>query len=64
MAVCNRGEVLFACAAYHAVHLELVPELTATVFIMALRMFTSRRGRVEVLYSNNGTKSVGTDSLF
>lgn len=46
---------IFVCMAIKAMHLELVTDLTATAFIAAFRRFTSRRGRVRNLYSDNAT---------
>ncbi|GFW82405.1 integrase_H2C2 domain-containing protein [Trichonephila clavipes] len=51
--------VLFTCAVYRAVHFELVQSLT---FIQALRRLIARRGRISVLYSDNGTNFVGTNN--
>ncbi|GFT76562.1 integrase_H2C2 domain-containing protein [Trichonephila clavipes] len=47
--------VLFTCAVYRAMHFELVQSLTTDTFIQALRRFIARRGRISVLYSDNGT---------
>ncbi|GFT06688.1 integrase_H2C2 domain-containing protein [Trichonephila clavipes] len=54
--------VLFICAVYRAVHFELVQSLTTDTFIQALRRFIARRGRISVLYSDNGTNFVGTNN--
>ncbi|GFX95268.1 integrase_H2C2 domain-containing protein [Trichonephila clavipes] len=54
--------VLFTCAVYQAVHFELVQSLTTDTFIQALRRFIARRGRISALYSDNGTKFVGTNN--
>ncbi|GFX98498.1 integrase catalytic domain-containing protein [Trichonephila clavipes] len=54
--------VLFTCAVYRAVYFELVQSLTTDTFIQALRRFIARRGRISVLYSDNGTNFVGTNN--
>ena len=41
---------LFICLATRAIHLELVPDLTASAFIAALRRFMARRGIPSQLY--------------
>ncbi|GBM65990.1 hypothetical protein AVEN_152197-1 [Araneus ventricosus] len=51
--------VLFTCAVFRAVHLELVTSLFTENFILALRRFISRRGRPSTIYSDNGTNLVG-----
>lgn len=55
--------VIFTCAVYRAVHLELVSSLSTEGFIQALRRFIARRGRPEVIYTDNGTNFVGTENL-
>ncbi|OXA44276.1 hypothetical protein Fcan01_20417 [Folsomia candida] len=47
--------VLFTCAVYRCVHLELVTSLSTEDFLMALWRFISRRGRPTKIYSDNGT---------
>ncbi|XP_055388196.1 uncharacterized protein LOC129616592 [Condylostylus longicornis] len=42
-----------------AIHIELVTDLSSEGFIAAYRRFSSRRGRCEVLYCDNGTNFVG-----
>ncbi|XP_049872391.1 uncharacterized protein LOC126371185 isoform X4 [Pectinophora gossypiella] len=54
---------LFTCATYRAVHLELVESLSTNSFIMALRRFIARRGRIQVIYTDNGTNFQGTANL-
>ena len=44
---------LFTCCVVRAVHLELVPDLTAEVFILCLRRFTDRRGIPCKIVSDN-----------
>jgi len=56
--------VLFTCAVYRAVHLELVKSLSTEAFLYSLRRFISRRGRPNTIYSDNGTNFHGSDNLF
>ena len=44
---------LFTCAVTRAVHLELVRDLTAATFILAVRRFFARRGTTSIFYSDN-----------
>ena len=46
---------LFACSLTRAVHLELVRSLETEDFIMCFKKFIARRGRPELVYSDNGT---------
>ena len=46
---------LFACSLTRAVHLELVKSLETDDFIMCFKKFIARRGRPELVYSDNGT---------
>ncbi|XP_035219186.1 uncharacterized protein LOC118192350, partial [Stegodyphus dumicola] len=55
--------VLYTCAIYRAIHLELVTSLSTETFIQSLRRFIARRGRPYVIYSDNGTNFVGTNSV-
>lgn len=56
--------VLFTCAVYRCVHLELVTELSTDVFLLALDRFVSRRGRPATIYTDNGTNFQGADNQF
>ncbi|XP_035234028.1 uncharacterized protein LOC118205857, partial [Stegodyphus dumicola] len=51
--------VIFTCADFRAVQLELNTSLSTNVFIDAIRRFISRRGRVGVTYSDNDSNFVG-----
>ena len=44
---------LFTCCAVRAVHLELVPDLTAMSFVRCLKRFSARRGVPQVICSDN-----------
>lgn len=54
--------VLYTCAVFRAVHLELVTSLSTEAFLLSLRRFISRRGRPLVVYSDNGTNFSGASS--
>ncbi|GFX67684.1 integrase catalytic domain-containing protein [Trichonephila clavipes] len=54
--------LLFTCAVFRAVHMELVTSLSTESFILALRRFISRRGRSFTIYSDNGKNLVGTSN--
>ncbi|KAF6203478.1 hypothetical protein GE061_001809 [Apolygus lucorum] len=55
--------VLFTCAVYRAVHCELTSSLSTSGFLMCLRRFIARRGRVSTIYSDNGTNFIGANRL-
>lgn len=54
--------VLYTCAIYRAVHLELVSSLSTEAFILSLRRFIARRGRPSIIYSDNGANFVGASN--
>ncbi|GFY20784.1 integrase catalytic domain-containing protein [Trichonephila clavipes] len=54
--------VLFTCAVFRAVHLELITPLSTNDFIQAMRRFIARRGRISVMYSDNGTNFTGLNN--
>lgn len=55
--------VLFTCAVYRAIHLELVTNLSTEGFIQSLRRFIARRGRPTTIYTDNGTNFRGTNNI-
>lgn len=55
--------VLYTCAVYRAIHLELTDSLSTASFIMTLRRFIARQGRVRVIYTDNGTNFQGAANL-
>ena len=58
----KRWVCLFTCMVTRAVHLEVCHTLSADSCIMALRRFIARRGRPEVIISDNGTNFVGANA--
>ncbi|GFW30558.1 integrase catalytic domain-containing protein [Trichonephila clavipes] len=54
--------VLFTCAVFRAVHLELITSLSTTDSIQAMHRFIARRGRISVMYSDNGTNFTGLNN--
>ncbi|CAB0002444.1 unnamed protein product, partial [Nesidiocoris tenuis] len=51
--------VIFTCACYRAVHLELVSSLSTEAFMGSLRRFVGRRGRPLTIFADNGTNFRG-----
>lgn len=56
--------VIFTCAVFRAIHLELVSSLSSKAFIQALGKFIKKHRRPDVCYSDNGTNFHGADRLF
>lgn len=50
---------VFICLSTKAMHIEVVTDLSSQGFLAAFRRFVSRRGRVLVMYSDQGTNFVG-----
>lgn len=56
--------VIFTCAVFRCVHLELVSSLETDVFIQALERFINKCGRPSIMYSDNGSTFVGANNHF
>lgn len=56
--------VLFTCALYRGVYLDVVTSLSTGAFMGALERFISICGRPCTVYSDNGTNFVGADNIF
>ena len=59
----KRWAVLFTCLSVRAIHIELIEELTTSSFINAFKRFTSLRGPVKLIRSDQGTNFVGASKL-
>jgi hypothetical protein len=55
--------VVFTCAVYRALHLELAESLSTEAFLMAFQRFVARRGRPRRVFSDNGTNFIGAANL-
>ncbi|GFX77368.1 integrase catalytic domain-containing protein [Trichonephila clavipes] len=58
----KRGDkvwIVYTCAIYRALHLELVSSLSTDAFLLSFRRFVARRGRPRIIYSDNGTNFRG-----
>ncbi|XP_038076006.1 uncharacterized protein LOC119744087 [Patiria miniata] len=55
----NRYGCIFTCLSMRAVHLEVAHSLDTNAFINALRRFIARRGKPQIIMSDNGTNFVG-----
>lgn len=53
--------VIFVCMATRATHIDVIIGLTIEEFMAAFERLVMRKGRVQHLYSDNGTTFVGTD---
>ena len=58
-ATAKRYVALFTCFTTRAIHLEIASDLSTDAFILALRRFISRRGKVNTMRSDNGIYFVG-----
>lgn len=53
---------IFVCLATKAVHIELVGNLSSESFLAALNRMMSRRGKIQHIYTDNGTNFVGANN--
>jgi len=56
--------VVFTCAVYRAVYLDVVESLSTRAFITCLGKFMKKYRRPAIIYSDNGTNFRGSDNLF
>lgn len=56
---CKSYIALFVCLCTKALHLEVVSDLSSQAFLAAFKRLVGRRGRVQRMYSDNGTNFVG-----
>ena len=52
---------VYACSLTRAVHLDLLKSLETSEFIASLKRFIARRGRPEMIYSDNGSTFKATE---
>ncbi|XP_071033067.1 uncharacterized protein [Parasteatoda tepidariorum] len=55
--------VIYTCAVYRSIHLELVQSLSTKTFLLSLRRFIARRGRPHIIYCDNGSIFIGAENL-
>jgi len=56
--------VLFTCAVYQCVHLEVTQSLSTEDFLLAFVRFSKRKRRPSTVYSDNGSNFKGAVNLF
>lgn len=56
--------VLFTCAVYRAVYLDIISSLSTRAFIQSMERFIQKYRRPSIVYSDNGTNFHGAVNLF
>ncbi|XP_021967506.1 uncharacterized protein LOC110862595 [Folsomia candida] len=56
--------VLYTCAVYRGIHLDVVTAISTEAFLESLERFINQYGRPNTVYSDNGTNFVGAVNLF
>lgn len=56
--------ILYTCAVYRAVHLQVITSISTAEFIKSLHKFVLKFRRPAVIYTDNGTNFKGTHHLF
>ena len=59
----KRWGVIFTCLTIRAIHIELVEEMSSSSFVNAFQRFTSLRGPVKLIRSDQGTNFVGASKF-
>ncbi|OXA52865.1 Pro-Pol polyprotein [Folsomia candida] len=54
--------VLFTCAVFRGIHVDLITSLSTEAFLESLERFIKQCGRPNTIYSDNGTNFVGASS--
>ena len=52
---------LFSCLTTRAVHVEVVTSMDTSSCVMGVERFVSRRGTLEMIWSDNGTNFIGAE---